>query len=241
LSAIRIVLIGLLFSGLVYSESPPMYQILTDDVPKIGVQSEVYLGDPMVRQRVGQYKDCIIPNFSDTSTSMLGSSFEIRANVPACKDSPKKKDYVPLYANSVQSGTPYFYSLRVKSKKDKTQLCFKSVKCLKRDITESDLNIGPAFIVEPATFQKHIEYNGKSGSILRFVYREFSDDGVLVRKHIGGISQRTRDQPRIRPAFTTEFQIDLDEGNVGAYKGAVFEIHEATNATIKYSVIRHFQ
>ena len=46
---------------------------------------------------------------------------------------------------------------------------------------------------------------------------------------------------RIRDAFTREFDADLNDGNVVAYKGAVFEVLDATNASIRYKVIRHFQ
>jgi len=44
-----------------------------------------------------------------------------------------------------------------------------------------------------------------------------------------------------RQAFTRDFEIDLDEGNVAAYKGAILEIQEATNVGITYKVIRGFQ
>ena len=69
--------------------------------------------------------------------------------------------------------------------------------------------------------QKSIEYAGRSGDTLTFFYAEFR----------GGAA---------RSAFTREFTIDLSDGNVGAFKGAVFEVMEATNAAITYKVIRHF-
>ena len=37
-----------------------------------------------------------------------------------------------------------------------------------------------------------------------------------------------------------EFTLDLSEGNVVAYKGAIIEILEVTNMQIKYKVIRNF-
>ena len=77
------------------------------------------------------------------------------------------------------------------------------------------------YIIREDKLQRHIEYSGKSRDILTFIYSEF----------IGGMA---------RNAFTREFRIDLSEGNVGAFKGAVFEVIEATNATITYKVIRHF-
>ena len=45
----------------------------------------------------------------------------------------------------------------------------------------------------------------------------------------------------VRDAFMREFEIDLNEGNTIAYKGLIFEIIEADNATISYKVIRHFE
>jgi len=71
------------------------------------------------------------------------------------------------------------------------------------------------------SLQRSIEYSGRSGSTLNFIYSE-SSSGMA------------------RAAFTREFAIDLTDGNLGAFKGAVFEVLGATNATITYKLIRHF-
>ena len=71
------------------------------------------------------------------------------------------------------------------------------------------------------SMQRTIEYAGKNGDQVSFVYSEFNDGYA-------------------RDAFTREFSIDLTEGNVAAFKGAVFEIIKATNSTIEYKVIRNF-
>ena len=81
--------------------------------------------------------------------------------------------------------------------------------------------ISRPYIINEDKLQRHIEYAGKSRDVLTFIYSEF----------IGGMA---------RGAFTREFRIDISEGNIGAFKGAVFEVIEATNATITYKVIRHF-
>jgi len=70
--------------------------------------------------------------------------------------------------------------------------------------------------------QRVIEYAGKKGSIIKFIYSEFIDNMA-------------------RDAFTREFEVDLNDGNIVAYKGAVFEIIEANNATITYKVVKHFK
>ena len=61
----------------------------------------------------------------------------------------------------------------------------------------------------------------RSGNNLKFAYSEFTD----------GFSKQS---------YSREFQVDLTDGNVVAYKGAVIEIVEATNVLIKYKVIRNF-
>lgn len=72
-----------------------------------------------------------------------------------------------------------------------------------------------------SSMQRTIEYAGKNGNIVKFIYSEFKDDMA-------------------RDAFTREFSIDLSGESVAAYKGAVFEVIKATNSTIEYKVIRNF-
>ena len=43
------------------AQEVPLYESITDNVPKIGVTTEVYLGDRMLEQRTGDYRECIIP------------------------------------------------------------------------------------------------------------------------------------------------------------------------------------
>ena len=89
-------------------------------------------------------------------------------------------------------------------------------------LDKENINHQTWFLHTENSFQQTIEYAGKSGSTLKFIYSEF----------IYGFA---------RDAFTREFTIDTDEGNIGAYKGAVFEVIEATNSSIKFKVIRHFK
>ncbi|MDB4631616.1 hypothetical protein OAF61_03955 [Pseudomonadales bacterium] len=77
------------------------------------------------------------------------------------------------------------------------------------------------YVIDSDKSQRSIEYVGKQGNVLRFLYSETADGFA-------------------REAWSRDFQIDLDEGNIGAFKGAVFEVLKATNATIEYRVIRSF-
>ena len=92
----------------------------------------------------------------------------------------------------------------------------------KDNLTDNDLYQGPAFISINGSLQRTIEYAGKKGNEIKFIYSEYKD----------GMA---------RDAFTREFQIDLADGSVAAYKGAVFEIVDVNNAIITYKVIRHMK
>ena len=204
---------------------PPMYVQISDHQPRIGASSTVYLGDRMLFQRRGEYRDCLVTKFSDTARFNLGAAWtSIEAGEPACKAGPDAEDYTPNYANNNLGGT---YDFRVDRDDGETvRICGRgpiggNAGCFK-DIPKSQVQYGPWFIWAPDTVQQTIEYTGKSGDILKFTYAEFTDN-------------------MSREAFNREFQIDLAEGNTLAYKGAVIEVEDATNATITYKVIRNFR
>ena len=86
----------------------------------------------------------------------------------------------------------------------------------------SFVNVSRFFSISTNTFQQSIEYAGKSGTKLNFTYTEYKEGYA-------------------RDAFTRNFEIDLSEGDVAAFKGAIIKIHSATNVSIVYEVMRNFQ
>ncbi len=83
--------------------------------------------------------------------------------------------------------------------------------------------VSPTFIVDvnATNFRNELIYGGRSGPVLRFVYREFLAD------------QRS-------PSLSMEFQIDLADGPMFGFRGARIEVIEATNLSLRYRVIRSF-
>lgn len=77
-----------------------------------------------------------------------------------------------------------------------------------------------ASIDEPS-FRQELIYNGRSGSTVRFLYREFSRD-------------------MIRPAFSQELTYDLDGGAEIGFRGVRIEILDATNISLTYRVNKSF-
>jgi hypothetical protein len=70
-------------------------------------------------------------------------------------------------------------------------------------------------------FSQELVYNGRAGSVLKFLYREFISETA-------------------RPPFTQDVQYDLSEGKTIGFKSARIEVIEATNTSITYRVVAHF-
>jgi len=198
------------------SSTNTLYEEVTYNRPSIGTNAEAYLGDRMLTQQVGEWKECITPK--KTYTKARGVIY--KGGEPICKRKLKDKDYWPTYDNW---GSTRF-KVRWKGRKGKYKLCQIEAGfaggCIKK-LSEDAVESGETFIYTEKSFQQSVEYAGKSGNILKFNYSEYSDGFA-------------------RQAFTREFQIDLSEGSIAAYKGAIIEILEATNVQIKYKVIRNF-
>ena len=217
---ILLLLIGL--STQLYGSENTLYEEVIYNKPDVGIAAEVYLGDRMLTQQVGEWKECIIPQKTFTKKIRFSAAtFTHKKGEPLCKSKLSDKNYNPNYANGIQGYTaPVCWKERGK----KSSLCVHTggvcQACIK-NISDADVKHGETFIYNENSFQQTIEYAGKSGEILKFTYSEFSEGFA-------------------RQAFARDFQVDLSEGNVAAYKGAIIEILEATNMQIKYKVIRNF-
>lgn len=73
-----------------------------------------------------------------------------------------------------------------------------------------------------SSFQQALLYNGRVGNKINIGYREFSANTA-------------------RPAFNNDVEYDLSESKTIGYKGAKFEVIEASNQSIKYRVISNFR
>ena len=225
--------ICLLFSlHIVTAQEVPLYEQITDNVPEIGEKTEVYLGDRMLEQRTGEFRECIVPKHSYERRT----HYRIKAKQPLCKRDADSEFYHPNYCivNGCSGSQVIILFVRFFEKKDKYEIhicaskmmgqganCHRTLQI--KDIDKNDLEINDRyFIYTKDSFQQTIEYAGKSGNVLKFVYSEFTKGYA-------------------RDAFNREFQVDLSEGNVLAFKGALIEIESASNTSIIYKVIRNFR
>ena len=75
--------------------------------------------------------------------------------------------------------------------------------------------------VDSPGFQRELLYNGKSGSTIKVLYREFKNDMA-------------------RPAFTQELTYDLSESDLIGFQEVRIRVADASNIQITYTVERGF-
>ncbi len=205
-----------------------LYKVFTDNRPQIGEEKKVFSGDKMVIQRTGKIVPCIIPKETWTRTikrMVVGEMiFEIKKDRKLCRLLNDSEQYISDYSMAAQFGENFeTMTAIVWKKRDKFRFAvMDKMNTVKEDAIEGkDFEYTKAFKSTPNRLQQSIEYSGRIDSALTFIYSEFDENIARV-------------------AFTREFTVDLNEGNMGGFKGAVFEVLEATNFEIAYKIIRHF-
>jgi hypothetical protein len=74
----------------------------------------------------------------------------------------------------------------------------------------------------PGSFRQELIYNGRSGSSVKFLYREIKNSYLAS-------------------PFTQEVTYDMADGNTIGFKGSRLKIIEATNINIKYEMLKTFE
>ena len=71
------IFLGFLFSNAIASER--------ENIPPIGKETEVYMGDRMVEQRTGKFSYCIVPKFSAQKDGPNNYIYLIKKDIPLCE------------------------------------------------------------------------------------------------------------------------------------------------------------
>lgn len=82
-----------------------------------------------------------------------------------------------------------------------------------------DVHLKNIQIFSKGSVQKELIYNGKSGSTIKLMYREYVDDLA-------------------RPSFFQDLSYDLSESKMISYKNVTIEIVEATNTVIRFKILK---
>jgi hypothetical protein len=226
-----LLLLVLLLSSTSFANSAGEKQLFStsnENTPLLGEVVKLFLGDKMMIQRYGRWLPCYRSNerFEHQAGMLRNNALHIiKEGALFCKTSASSEILEAQDVNVWASGYELKIPLTLKKGKTKSRVCLSSMHCFKKvknDVFTTLFEQGHFLIVENNSLQQSIEYSGKSGSILTFTYSEYKDSMA-------------------RDAFTREFKVDLNEGKVAGFKGAIFEIISADNVQITYKVIRHFQ
>lgn len=210
----------LVFLTIVGCASKPRSMVYSSvSIPELNKITEKTLGEKLVEQGIGYSVDTITIQPLDAYAADFsgGLFFNIKGTDYYESD---EKNTVTINNGY---GFPYSTQNTIFYDRDDNEICTKKTMGNCYDSSEMSFEYNPKkiFKIKPNSFQQVIEYNGKSGDTLRFVYREYSNN--LARQ-----------------AFTTNFTMDLNEGNQIGYKGSLIEVIKATNSTIQYRVLKNF-
>ena len=190
------------------------------DYPPVGVETTAFVGDEMLAKGSKTTVNAISLKHT-TSVGLLGSYTFSPGIYTQVGYSENKTFYSPTSYGMVQKSAladPYGGMYIDHSKRE---IC--GVSSLGGTVcSEADYEITKHTTNDMLSFQQTLLYSGKIGNKVNISYREFSNN-------------------KARPAFSNDVEYDLDESNVIGYKGALLEIINATNQSIKYKVLRNFK
>ncbi|KZZ19843.1 hypothetical protein A3752_13310 [Oleiphilus sp. HI0081] len=190
------------------------------DYPAIGTETTAFVGEEMLAKGSKKTVNAISLKYT-TSVGLLGSYTFSPGIYTQVGYSGNKVFYAPTNYGMVQKSTladPYGGMYIDHNEKE---ICgvsaFGGTVC-----SDADYDITKHTNNDMLSFQQTLLYSGKIGNKVNISYREFSNN-------------------KARPAFSNDVEYDLNESNVIGYKGALLEIINATNQSIKYKVLKNFR
>ena len=193
-------------------------------LPEIGQVTNTRLGDSLLKYASSnkyqalrikgfhRYPFCLFTVELDTQDAPLKYTHPIKGNVY------KPNIHVNEFANTAIR-TPAIGTI---TGNQSDGYYFESNGCGTPKLIIQDTGIVQAIDLEAPSFTQELIYNGRVGNNLKIIYREFSGDMA-------------------RTAFSQEAQYDLSASNIIAFKGAQLKILNATNESIEYEVLSHFE
>lgn len=186
----------------------------TINVPTIGSESTVTLGESMLSKRTGFYVDCLIPNIT-----FFTNGVRMQLNTPMCANGTNANSFrATAHGGSVHTLVP-------SDEKRPRRLCIGEglgiYEACKEPLLDSDYQIVTNFVSQKNSFQQSIEYLGHTDQVLKFFYAEMIYDSA-------------------RPSFNRNFEVDLRKSSILTFKGASLEILDYSNSSVTYKVLENF-
>jgi hypothetical protein len=197
--------------------TPTLYAQVERLSPRPDANAIASLNEPLFETQSGYYAECIVPRFSNEDRGLGGWRYGISEGNPACKKSETDKVYSPIYINveSLLNGTKLIYPISVKGKKDRAQICLRSM--------------GISFLckedVEPALLDRTIGFVGSYSRSKNVLYFRGKRDGqVLVGMRSTLLGPATEEK-----IFTLQFRPGLESTFVvGPYRFEILEVSEGS-------------
>lgn len=215
----KLLIVGVLGFGLVGCTAPKYnYQAVSQNVskPPIGSVNEAYVGDKMLTQGMFTEREAyFIPEAKKKFLFTIPKGFYLKTGEDGKGSYYQAVNNIPDGAIIPGGG---IQSILVTPQND---LCFIDIYfnkvCHFKDIGEKR----KISVANDNSFQQTLIYSGKVGNKINIGYREFSSSVA-------------------RPAFNNDVEYDLNESKTIGYKGALLEVIDANNQSIKYKVLKNF-
>ena len=215
----KLLIAGVLGFGLVGCTAPKYnYQAVSQNIskPPINSVNEAYVGDKMLTQGVFTEREAyFIPEAKKKFLFTMPKGFYLKTGEDGKGSYYQAVNNIPDGAIIPGGG---IQSILVTPQND---LCFIDIYfnkvCHFKNIGEKR----KISVANDNSFQQTLIYSGKVGNKINIGYREFSSSMA-------------------RPAFNNDVEYDLNESKTIGYKGALLEVIDANNQSIKYKVLKNF-
>ncbi|WP_312741647.1 hypothetical protein [Cedecea neteri] len=190
--------------------------------PPIGSINTAYVGDSLIKQGVSQVSD----GLKVVSPARVSWAYTVTPGLLKKIGEDEKADYYFLTGSNDSANVDkaaladMWQGIMVEKKTN--ALCVITVFGVTACETNMPIEKAKLQMSGDSSFQQALLYNGKVGNKINIGYREFSANTA-------------------RPAFNNDVEYDLSESKTIGYKGARFEVIEASNQSIKYKIISNFR
>ena len=219
----RLLIAGVVGFGLVGCATPKYnYQATPQNIskPPINSVNDAYVGDKMLEQGVFIEREALyVPKTTKHSGYTFSEGYYLKVGEDAKGSYFQAINMIPNGGNLQKNIiVDPFKAVMLDSKGG---ICIITVFNAKSCTENHQAKLSKLGVAADNSFQQTLIYSGKVGNKINIGYREFSSNVA-------------------RPAFNNDVEYDLNESKTIGYKGALLEVIDANNQSIKYKVLKNF-
>jgi len=219
----KLLLAGVLGLGLAGCATPKYnYQAIPQNVSKPPINSinEAHVGDKMLEQGIFLEREALyVPKMTKHSGYTFSEGYYLKVGEDAKGSYFQAINMIPNGGNLQKNIiVDPFKAVMLDSK---GEICIITIFNAKACTEDHQAKLSKIGVAADNSFQQTLIYSGKVGNKINIGYREFSSNLA-------------------RPAFNNDVEYDLSDSKQIGYKGALLEVIDANNQSIKYKVIKNF-